>query len=360
MYQGTNIIKKLKIKGDACEFRHSELVKNKPICLAFQTTEGCNNDKCTDRHVFATPCSYFLEGKCAKGNACAYLHDASQIPDAEELKIDKKAVVPISKTTETIVPKTTSESKNIFQRLQRKSPPLPNNTEMKKSEEITNNFNFTNNEDKKSENTTIINQEEKSEENSSIINKSTTELDRKDSKESNLYNNNNDEEKKNTTQKNETESPKVEFRTLKRSFVSQNSDQTPKHTEKELKPNSEGTGISKKRSSPDTSPVAMSSEDEAPELKKQKLKLKRTVISPPVQNSIIETPKVEVPIKLEAKVEESSPKIVEKPKLNSVTPKKEKPTEKETLVKKKAQLSALSIELHKKLDEFEDFLKTFD
>jgi len=84
-------------KGDACEYRHCKAAIDKSPCKFWP---GCTNQNCSFQHPSAgivnkersqTPCLYFLQGKCTKGDACPFQHTAPEQQDKEIQEKKRKA-----------------------------------------------------------------------------------------------------------------------------------------------------------------------------------------------------------------------------------------------------------------------------
>ncbi|GBG73574.1 hypothetical protein CBR_g16918 [Chara braunii] len=74
-------------KGDKCEFRHSDYARLNPTECRYWLTTGCTRINCPFRHPpldgrsvpslpnrAQTPCIFFAQGACMKGDKCPFLH----------------------------------------------------------------------------------------------------------------------------------------------------------------------------------------------------------------------------------------------------------------------------------------------
>ncbi|KAI5079305.1 hypothetical protein GOP47_0004784 [Adiantum capillus-veneris] len=104
-------------KGNDCEFRHSESARNNPRDCWYWLSGSCLNANCAFRHPPLeaipegelaaggkprVPCYYFMQGYCAKGDKCIFMHG---LPTASEVsqKVSKpnvtKSEVPDNQTS---------------------------------------------------------------------------------------------------------------------------------------------------------------------------------------------------------------------------------------------------------------------
>lgn len=99
-------------KGSDCEFRHSESARNNPRDCWYWLSGSCLNSNCAFRHPpleaipegelaaggrSRVPCYYFMQGYCAKGDKCSFMHG---MPTASVAEVSQKASKPSVTKTE--------------------------------------------------------------------------------------------------------------------------------------------------------------------------------------------------------------------------------------------------------------------
>ncbi|MCO5583181.1 hypothetical protein L7F22_037089 [Adiantum nelumboides] len=99
-------------KGNDCEFRHSESARNNPRDCWYWLSGSCLNANCAFRHPpleavpegelaaggrSRVPCYYFMQGYCAKGDKCSFMHG---LPTASVAEVSQKGSKPNVTTLE--------------------------------------------------------------------------------------------------------------------------------------------------------------------------------------------------------------------------------------------------------------------
>eukprot|EP00250_Pteridium_aquilinum_P007797 c17444_g1_i1 orf=330-2573(-) len=113
-------------KGNDCEFRHSESARNNPRDCWYWLSGSCLNVNCAFRHPpleelpegelaaggkSRVPCYYFLQGYCAKGDKCIFMHGLATTASATEVS-QKASKSNIARTGEVLDNQTSANKEN--------------------------------------------------------------------------------------------------------------------------------------------------------------------------------------------------------------------------------------------------------